>query len=176
MKPAKKYNECGDQPYNTSSPQSSQSSSQSLFGSQSVNRLTFKSLDSDEISDDVLPNDEDVMKLMQERLPSYVVNCFVSSGFDSIEAICCMNVTDSANNSIQEIESYVENHCNTDTNLFSNPKAICRPKPFIFPPGHRMKIKNFVSEIQERHKNAVEKHNLQTSTRRKAKSMCSRSD
>ena len=77
MKPAKKYNECGDQPYNTSSPQSSQSSSQSLFGSQSVNRLTFKSLDSDEIT--TVPNDEDVMKLMQERLPSYVVNCFVSS-------------------------------------------------------------------------------------------------
>jgi len=149
MKPAKKssHNSSHNESSNESSDQAC-ASSQLQFGSQSVNRLAFKSLDSDETSDDMLPNDEDAMKLMQERLPSYVVNCFVSSGFDSTEAICCMNVTDDTNNSIKEIENYVENHCNTDIKLFSNPKAICQPKPFIFPPGHRMKIKNFVTFLQ----------------------------
>jgi len=121
MKPAKKssHNSSHNELSNESSDQAC-ASSQLQFGSQSVNRLAFKSLDCDEISNDMLPNDEDVMKLMQERLPSYVVNCFVSSGFDSTEAICCMNVTDDTNNSIKEIENYIENHCNTDI------KLVCR--------------------------------------------------
>lgn len=57
--------------------------------SQSVKAPTFKrSLDRDEISDDTSDDTtEDVVKLMQERLPSYIVNCFVASGFDSTEAI-----------------------------------------------------------------------------------------
>lgn len=83
-----------------------------------------------------MDRDEDVVKLMQERLPLYIVNCFVASGFDSTEAICCMNISDGTNDSIQEIESFVEKYCDTDTKYFCNPKALCQPKSFIFPPGH----------------------------------------
>lgn len=148
--------------------------------SQSVKLLASKSTGqgsgSDETCDDPTA---DVMKLMQERLPSYVVNCFVASGYDSKEAICCMSVSDVPNNSIQEIEDFVEKHCDTDAASFCNQKTLCQPKPFIFPPGHRIQIKRFVCEIQEKYKNASQnklgqKHFLQAPCLRKAKKVCCR--
>ena len=108
------------------------SSGSSSESSQSVKLLVSKSTGqgsgSDETCDDPTA---DVMKLMQERLPSYVVNCFVASGYNS-KAICCMSVSDVPNNSIQEIEDFVEKHCDTDAASFCNQKTLCQPKPFIF--------------------------------------------
>ena len=50
----------------------------------------------------------DVVELMREKLPSYIVNRFLAAGYDSKEIITSMDVTNRKGNSIGEIEKYIE--------------------------------------------------------------------
>ena len=43
---------------------------------------------------------------MRDKLPPYVVECFMVSGFNDIDAIVEMNTSDGSKNSIKIIESY----------------------------------------------------------------------
>ena len=40
----------------------------------------------------------DILNLLQKRLPPYVVNCFMVSGFDSIDVITSMDVSEKPGN------------------------------------------------------------------------------
>ena len=49
----------------------------------------------------------DAVKLLESKLPPYVVNCV--KGFDNVDPICSMDVSEHKN-SICEVESYVEQY------------------------------------------------------------------
>ena len=93
--------------------------------------------------------EDDAMKSLEKKLPPYVVNCLKTAGFDSVDAICSMDVSERRENSIRVIENYVEQYYSTHQNLFANPSGCVQPKPFRFPPGHRMQIINFVREVKK---------------------------
>ena len=84
---------------------------------------------------------------MRERLPTYVVNCLMAAGFDSVDVISSMNVTDEPNNSIEVIETFIDKYFRGNEEYYSNPELASRP--FVFPPGHRIRIANFVSEVSK---------------------------
>jgi len=70
-----------------------------------------------------------------------------------------MDVSERRENSIRVIENYVEQYYSTHQNLFANPSGCVQPKPFRFPPGHRMQIINFVREVKKISK-VGQKHKL----------------
>ena len=44
----------------------------------------------------------DIVTLMKQRLPEYIVNCFMSSGYDEIEVISTMDTSDKEHNKIEK--------------------------------------------------------------------------
>lgn len=51
---------------------------------------------------------QDVVTLMKQRLPEYIVNCFMSSGYDEMEVISTMDISDKEHNSIDNIEKFIQ--------------------------------------------------------------------
>ena len=95
----------------------------------------------------------DVVELMREKLPSYIVNRFLAAGYDSKEIITSMDVTNRKGNSIGEIEKYIERSFSDDETMrspFPSPKH-----PYEFPPGHRIRICNFVQEVKKKCRHTV---------------------
>lgn len=91
----------------------------------------------------------DVIEVLREHLPHYIVNCFVVTGFDNMESICDMDISNGPGNSITEMENYIDTR---KTHLPSclGPNDV--PSfPFQFPPGHRIQITKLVSRIQKEH-------------------------
>ena len=77
---------------------------------------------------------------MKERLPAYIVKCFIATGFDTLEVIAEMDVGSEAGNSIEQIEQFI---CNEYPD---NPEYERGKK---FPPGHRIRIQKFVSDVKQ---------------------------
>ena len=79
----------------------------------------------------------DIVTLMKQRLPKYIVNCFMSSGYDEMEVISTMDTSDKEHNSIDKIEKFIQRkYANSaEHNPFPSPA-------FEFPPGHRIQICN----------------------------------
>ena len=87
-----------------------------------------------------------VVAEMRERLPPYIVECFLVSGFDDIDAIVEMNTDDGPKNTISVVESFIDKR---KANLPQCMGLHQMPNdPFEFPPGHRLRIKKFVSEMK----------------------------
>ena len=57
----------------------------------------------------------DVLLLMKQRLPEYVVNCFLAAGFDVPEVISAM---ENPGNSITQIESFIAKRYRGDPRSF----------------------------------------------------------
>ena len=91
---------------------------------------------------------DDVVSLMRKQLPEYIVNCFLAAGFDVPEVVSAM---DNPGNSIAQIEGFIARKYNGDPRF--NPTV-----DFEFPPGHRIRICNFVCDIKERCKSNMESH------------------
>ena len=96
----------------------------------------------------------DLITFMKSKLPEYVVNCFLMAGYDEEMVIADMDISENESNSISKIENYIEKRCKQnpaitrpDTLLALNPSA--KSLPFEFPPGHRIRICNFVKEVKE---------------------------
>ena len=94
------------------------------------------------------PNEQfDVDVLMNERFPPYVVQCLLTAGFDTAEVISSMDSCENPGNSISAIESFIDKY------YPGNKEFRCSPAPvvqhsFIFPPGHRFCISNFIAEVK----------------------------
>ena len=88
----------------------------------------------------------DVKQLMQDRLPSYAVNCLLAAGYDSADVICSMNTSEEPNNSFSVIEKFIDQYFRGSEEYYSN-SILCQ-HPFVFPPGHKVRIANFVSEVR----------------------------
>ena len=86
---------------------------------------------------------------MKQKLPAYVVEALLVSGFDDKVSILGMDLDDGPNNSIKEIEKYIDERkanypqC-LNPNLPSNAS-------FEFPPGHRIRIQAFITEVKSKH-------------------------
>ena len=60
----------------------------------------------------------DVLLLMKQRLPEYVVNCFLAAGFDVPEVISAMDISENPGNSITQIESFIAKRYRGDPRSF----------------------------------------------------------
>lgn len=104
----------------------------------------------------------DVLELMKQRLPAYVVNCLLAAGYDVIEVISNMDVSENPGNTIKEIENFIERNFPGDcryvpsslTPSTEHSQYLVRDQystklnaNFKFPPGHRQRICNFVQEV-----------------------------
>ena len=87
---------------------------------------------------------------MRDKLPPYVVECFMVSGFDDIDAIVEMNTSDGPKNSITIIESYIDKR-KSDLPNCMGPKHLPH-LPFEFPPGHHIRIQKFITEIKNKYR------------------------
>ena len=47
-----------------------------------------------------------VIALMKQKLPEYVTNC-LSSGYDELEVLCSMDVSEAPNNTIAKVEGFI---------------------------------------------------------------------
>ncbi len=104
----------------------------------------------------------DVVILMKQRLPEYIVNCFMSSGYDEMEVISTMDTSDKEHNSIDKIEKFIQRkYANSaEHNPFPSPAL-------EFLPGHRIRICNFVKEVKELRESCRSDKNVCTGKRRK---------
>ena len=97
------------------------------------------------------PEKVDVLSLMRATLPNYVVNCFLAAGYDVSEVITSMDVSDNPGNSIELIERYISERYPNDPRYCNNPDSDVRSgRSFQFPPGHRIRIRNFICELRKR--------------------------
>lgn len=93
-------------------------------------------------------NRPDALQLLQEKLPSYVVNCFIATGFDDVESIVEMDLggTSSARDSISVIEQYIDQRKVELPNCMG--PSCSSTLPFEFPPGHKIRIKKFIQYVK----------------------------
>lgn len=47
---------------------------------------------------------------MCNKLPEYVVNCFLTSGFDIVDVIMSMDISENPGNSMESIEKFMNEH------------------------------------------------------------------
>ena len=96
----------------------------------------------------------DVNLLMQKRLPKYVMNCLQAAGYDELEVIASMDTNEGEASSISKIEKYIERHHKTNPDMLpSYSTESCTSLPFEFPPGHCIRICNFIQEVKQLYRN-----------------------
>ena len=82
---------------------------------------------------------EEAKTFMQQRLPQYVVNCLIASGFDTLPLLADMDVK-----SLDDVEQF----CGSiQGQLIQNPISTMASGSFKFPPGHRRAILKFIEEV-----------------------------
>ena len=99
--------------------------------------------------------------LLSESLPMYVVKCFTAAGFDTIDVISKMDVSTKPGNSIEQIEQYISTEY---PDYFAS-------KSKKFPPGHRLRIQQFVDSVKKRVSLGKQPHSGQRSDGRKKRGL-----
>lgn len=101
---------------------------------------------------------------MKERLPAYIVNCLIASGYDEMQVLCDMDTSETPKNAIEKVESFISKKFSDKPEY--NPTL---SQPFEFPPGHRARICNFIQELKMLQENAKRKaiDNHKSSKKRK---------
>lgn len=82
--------------------------------------------------------------------PRYVVNCLLASGFDVEDVIISMDVSDKPGNSIESIENFISEHYTGNEEYYNTHTSAHSLMPFVFPPGHRLRIRNFVLDLRRK--------------------------
>lgn len=72
------------------------------------------------------------------------------SGFDNALSISEMDVSDKPGNSLNEIQNYIDD--NKFPNCMSSSHHKNKDLPYHFPTGHKVLIKRFVKDFQEKRK------------------------
>ena len=85
---------------------------------------------------------EEALKLMKQRLPKYVLNCYVSAGFDTLNVIADTHTISDSGKSLQAVEDYINTE-HADDSKFS--RGTMDTSTFKFPPGHCHAIAKFVT-------------------------------
>ena len=118
---------------------------------------------------------------MRDNLPPYIVRCFLTAGFDTTEVISSMDTSEDTGNSISAIESFIMKYYPGHKDLCCTPApAPGVQQPFVFPPGHRIRITNFISEVKRKYHAPRSKRkllpNASYSKKKKTYSDCETSD
>ena len=92
----------------------------------------------------------DIVKLMEERLPPYVVRCFLAAGYDTPEVISSMDIRENESNCINVIESFIQKYYAGNREFYSDMVPDMQ-HPFVFSPGHRVRICSFISEVKHKY-------------------------
>ena len=100
---------------------------------------------------------------MQKELPSYIVKCFSLAGYDEREVIMSMDTSNKEGNSISIIEKYIDQRHKNDPDVSPGVSNTHPELPFMFLPGHRIRICNFVKIFKES-VNSLLKRSLNAST------------
>ena len=79
----------------------------------------------------------ETIEQLKAKLPQYVVNCFLSARYHTMEMIA-----DIDDNCLEEIETFIQESFPNDPIYSHIPSASC-----CFPPGHRKRIKRFIEEV-----------------------------
>jgi len=120
------------------------------------------------VTDFDIGNPKDVVDLMKKELPEYVANCLLVSGYDDLDVLCSMDVSESPKNSILKVENYISKRYSDNSSY--NPML---NHPFEFPPGHRVRIYNFIQKLNnmktEKVKSSVQKRLLPCNQKRASK-------
>ena len=87
--------------------------------------------------DDEEPIEDKTISLLLSKLPQYVVNCFITAGYDTIDVIKDIN-----DNKLDDLEEFINNNFPKNQKYIHPDFNICK-----IPPGHRMRIAKFVQEI-----------------------------
>ena len=74
----------------------------------------------------------EMLALMKEKLPGYVLKCFLATGFDFEEAIAYMD-----KDSVKTMETFIEKRFSHDPNMHSQ-FSVGLGLPNEFPPGHKV--------------------------------------
>ena len=90
----------------------------------------------------------------------YVINCLLAAGYDVMEVISNMDVSENPRNTIHKIESFIERNFPGDcryaptslTHSTEHSQHLVQQSTkltpsFEFPPGHRERICSFVEEV-----------------------------
>ena len=104
-----------------------------------------------------LSSGETSIDSMEKLLPNYVVNFFLSTGYDNTAVIVNM-ATEGPENSLDQIEQFILKYFPSDTSRYS-PNLIAsgkepesfKPPPSVFLPGHRFLIAKFVNDVKAKH-------------------------
>ena len=100
----------------------------------------------DYLNDEILTDElaDEAISLMKKKLPTYIVNSFIATGYDTLDVIA-----DLTNEDITEIEAIIKhdfvgndrfvNHATGNTSDMSL---------FKFQPGHRKRIQKFIKEAK----------------------------
>lgn len=95
----------------------------------------------EDLSDESLVRE--AVTMMRRNLPEYIVNRFVAAGYDTLDIIAEMDVSDKPGNSLQVIEEFIAREYPNDPQY-----TRCSMAPsFKFPPGHRQRIAKFVGDV-----------------------------
>ena len=94
-----------------------------------------------------------MLTLMNQALPKYAVNCFLCAGYDNISAITQMVTDEGPGNTLDQIEGFILKYYSTDmlcypSTIVENECSSQLVQKFVFPPGHRVLISNFVNGIK----------------------------
>ena len=84
---------------------------------------------------------------MKQKLLEYVTECLMSAGYDETEVLSTMDTSEKQGNSIEKIESFTEKKYADSSKHNPFPS-----RPFEFPPGHGVRICNFVRELKKSRK------------------------
>ena len=87
------------------------------------------------------PRSSEALRLMKARLPKYIQECLLVSGFDTLDTIASMD--DDFDNFIDQIQRFVQDNMPSNP-LFTNPCSL----KYVFPPDHKVRIRNFVKEVK----------------------------
>jgi len=83
------------------------------------------------------------------------MNCLQAAGYDDLEVIVSMDVAESEKSScISKIEEFIERRHKSNADMLppQYPSETVNSLPFEFPPGHHVRICNFVYEVKQLYK------------------------
>ena len=89
-------------------------------------------------------DEEEFMNLLKASLPPYIVQCFIMSGYDSARVVAQMT-TNGPDNSINQMEKFILKEYSDDPSCYHMSKT---KSTYVFAPGHRIKIADFINDVK----------------------------
>ena len=96
-------------------------------------------------TDSVKSKEEQARLALQDELPTYIVESFMATGYDTLQVISKMDTSNSPGNSLEEIEQFISTELREDP-CFA--RGITNRSVFKFLPGHCRRIIDFVNQIK----------------------------